>query len=166
MGLNTEAKAGLVYLVLYAILFAFLLYGYATGRFKFRSRYSVILFHVTIRLASQATGLAFGVVGYSNTSLIVAYFILGGKSIFLFFFCLQGIDPPTHLRFLQQPKDTFRSSCAHTGSSSRGITTTSPRTIHGLNHASHQTHPHSRDSYAHSPFSARTAGPWPSCTIC
>ena len=86
MGLNTEASAALVYLVLYTILFAFMLYGYATGRLGFRTRYSVILFHVTIRLASQATGLAFGVVGYANTSLLVAYFILGGKSI-LWFFC-------------------------------------------------------------------------------
>ena len=87
MGLNTEASAALVFLVLYTILFAFMLYGYATRRLGFRSRYSVILFHVTIRLASQATGLAFGVVGYANTSLLVAYFILGGKFYF-YFSCL------------------------------------------------------------------------------
>jgi cytochrome b561 len=80
MGLNTEASAALVFLVLYTILFALLLFGYFTGRLRLRSRYSVILFHVTIRLASQATGLAFGVVGYANTSLLVAYFILGGVS--------------------------------------------------------------------------------------
>ena len=81
MDLNTEASAALVFLILYTILFAFLLFGYGTGRLRFRSRYSVILFHVTIRLASQATGLAFGVVGYANTQLLVAYFILGGESI-------------------------------------------------------------------------------------
>jgi len=75
-----------VYLVLYAILFAFMLYGYATGHLRFRSRYTVVLFHVMVRLASQATGLAFGVVGYSNTSLLVAYFILGGKFIITFVF--------------------------------------------------------------------------------
>jgi hypothetical protein len=80
MGLPTEASAALVFLILYTILFAFLLFGYFTRRLKLRSRYSVILFHVTIRLASQATGLAFGVVGYANTSLLVAYFILGGPS--------------------------------------------------------------------------------------
>ena len=91
MGLNTESSAALVYLVLYAILFAFMLYGYATGHLGFRSRYSVILFHVTVRLASQATGLAFGVVGYSNTSLLVAYFILGGKSLFFFFFVFRAL---------------------------------------------------------------------------
>jgi hypothetical protein len=83
MGLNTEASAALVFLILYTILFAFLLFGYITGRLRLRSRYTVILFHVTIRLASQATGLAFGVVGYANTSLLVAYFILGGESSLL-----------------------------------------------------------------------------------
>jgi hypothetical protein len=82
MGLNTEASAALVFLVLYTILFALMIYGYASRHLLFRSRYSVILFHVTIRLASQATGLAFGIVGYANTSLLVAYFILGGKYFF------------------------------------------------------------------------------------
>lgn len=78
MGLKTEASAALVYLILYTILFVLLLAGYFTGRLKIRSRYSTILFHVTVRLASQATGLAFGIVGYANTDLLVAYFILGG----------------------------------------------------------------------------------------
>jgi cytochrome b561 len=76
MALNTEASAALVFLILYAILFVILFLGYLTGRLRWRSRYSIILFHVTIRLASQATGLAFGIVGYSGTSLLVAYFIL------------------------------------------------------------------------------------------
>lgn len=81
MALNTEASAALVFLILYAILFFFMIIGYLTRRISLRSRYSVILFHVTIRLASQGTGLAFGIVGYNNTSLLVAYFILGGKLI-------------------------------------------------------------------------------------
>jgi cytochrome b561 len=76
MGLNTEASAALVFLILYAILFTLLLLGYLTGRLRVRSRYSIIMFHVVIRLASQATGLAFGIVGYSATDLLVAYFIL------------------------------------------------------------------------------------------
>jgi hypothetical protein len=76
MGLNTEASAALVFLILYAILFTLLLLGYLTGRLRVRSRYSIIMFHVVVRLASQATGLAFGIVGYSATDLLVAYFIL------------------------------------------------------------------------------------------
>ena len=107
MGLTTEASAALVYLILYTILFVILLYGYATRHLTLGSRFTVILFHVTIRLASQATGLAFGVVGFSNTSLLVAYFILGGESILLLFF----LFPLARFTFLfQQPKDTLRSS--------------------------------------------------------
>ena len=104
MGLNTEASAALVYLVLYTILFALMLYGYATRRFTLGSRFTVILFHVMIRLASQATGLAFGVVGYSNTSLLVAYFILGGEFFFFsFLFCSHPLD----LRFFSTAEGYF-----------------------------------------------------------
>ncbi|KAF5379458.1 hypothetical protein D9615_006612 [Tricholomella constricta] len=87
MGLNTEACAALVYLVLYAILFVILILGYLTGRLRLRSRYSIIMFHVTVRLASQATGLAFGIVGYANVDLLVAYFILGAEGYFTLVLC-------------------------------------------------------------------------------
>jgi len=85
MGLHTKASAALVFLILYAILFALLLLGSLTRRLKLCSRYGLILFHVTVRLASQATGLAFGIVGYANASLLVACFILGGESSYLSF---------------------------------------------------------------------------------
>jgi hypothetical protein len=76
MALNTESRAALVFLILYSALFIAILSGYVTGRFSLRSRYTIIFLHVTVRLSSQATGLAFGIVGYSNTNLLVAYFIL------------------------------------------------------------------------------------------
>jgi hypothetical protein len=79
MGLNTEAKAALVFLILYTILLAILLLGYFTRRLRFHSRYAAILCHVTVSLASLATGLAYGVVGYTNASLLLAYFTLGGE---------------------------------------------------------------------------------------
>ncbi|KIM74424.1 hypothetical protein PILCRDRAFT_92595 [Piloderma croceum F 1598] len=87
MSLNAEARAALMFLILYTILLAFLLFGYFTRRLRLRSRYTVILFHVTIRLASQATGFAFGVVGYANTSLLIAYFILGAEGYFTLVLC-------------------------------------------------------------------------------
>ena len=76
MGFNGETSAALVFLILYTILFVLLLIGYIGRYLSWRSRYSVILFHVTIRLSSQATGLAFGIIGYQNVNLLVAYFIL------------------------------------------------------------------------------------------
>jgi hypothetical protein len=76
MGLDTESSAALVFLILYAILFVLLLLGYTTNRLPAHPEYSVITFHVLIRLASQACGLAFGVVGNSAIGLVTAYFIL------------------------------------------------------------------------------------------
>ncbi|GLB41454.1 hypothetical protein LshimejAT787_1000540 [Lyophyllum shimeji] len=87
MGLNTESSAALVFLILYAILFVILVLGYVTGRLRLRSRYSVITFHVAVRLASQATGLAFGIVGYGNVNLLIAYFILGAEGYFTLVLC-------------------------------------------------------------------------------
>jgi hypothetical protein len=87
MSLNAETRAALVFLILYFTLFLILLFGYITRRIVFGSRYSIIFFHVTVRLASQATGVAFGVVGYSNTNLLVAYFILGAEGYFTLVIC-------------------------------------------------------------------------------
>jgi len=77
MGLNTEASAALVFLILYVILFVVMLLGYVTRRLRLGCRHTVVFFHITVRLASQATGLAFGIIGYKAIGLLVAYFILG-----------------------------------------------------------------------------------------
>lgn len=87
MGLNAEGSAALVFLILYSILFLLLLSGYVSGLLQFRSRYTVIFFHVTIRLASQATGVASGIVGLSNINLLIAYFILGAEGYFTLVLC-------------------------------------------------------------------------------
>ena len=76
MALKAEAKAAIVFLVLYAILFIFMFVCYCTGHMKWRTRFTPIFIHVILRLASEATGLAFGIVGYSGTSLLLAYFVL------------------------------------------------------------------------------------------
>jgi len=85
MGLNTETCAAIVFLILYTFLFVILFLGYATRRLS--SRYGIIFFHVMVRLASQATGVAFGVLGYSQVNLLVAYFILGAEGYFTLVLC-------------------------------------------------------------------------------
>jgi hypothetical protein len=87
MGLNGETSAALVFLILYTILFVILLVGYIGRYLRWRSRYAIIFFHVTIRLASQASGVAFGIVGYQNINLLVAYFILGAEGYFTLVLC-------------------------------------------------------------------------------
>ena len=83
----------------------------------------------------------------------------------LFFFFFFSEHWSTDLGFFQQPKGILPSSWAHIGSSSCGRTKITPRTIHGLNHTFHRTHPCSNDSYSPSPFSAPVAGLWQSFTI-
>jgi hypothetical protein len=87
MDLNAKATDSLIFLILYAFLFAIFLFRFLTKHLKLFSYYISILFHVLVHLASQATGLAFGVtvVGYANTGLLVACFILGGESLSVFF---------------------------------------------------------------------------------
>ncbi|KAF7973628.1 hypothetical protein HWV62_14816 [Athelia sp. TMB] len=87
MGLSNETSAALVFLVLYAILFITLILGYLTRQLGLRSRYTILAFHITIRLASQATGLAFGIVGFANYRLLVAYFVLGAEGYFTLVYC-------------------------------------------------------------------------------
>lgn len=79
MGLNNESSPAIVYLILYTIVFVLLILGYVTRRLKLRSRYSALTFHVTLRLVAQAIGLTLGIKGFSNSSLLVAYFVFGGK---------------------------------------------------------------------------------------
>ncbi|KAJ7935832.1 hypothetical protein B0H13DRAFT_2649496 [Mycena leptocephala] len=52
-----EAGAGLVFMILYFGVFSWLLFAYLTHRIKWRSRWSILFFHVMVRLASQACGM-------------------------------------------------------------------------------------------------------------
>ena len=62
-----------------AILFCFLIFHYATKRFAWKSRWTLLLFHVTVRLAAQSVGVAFAVIGYSATGLLIAFLILSAE---------------------------------------------------------------------------------------
>lgn len=48
-----DAGAALLFAILYAGLFAWMLAGYITGRYKIRSRWSLLFFHVAVRVVSQ-----------------------------------------------------------------------------------------------------------------
>lgn len=70
------AGAALAFGILYAGLLSWLIYHFATKRFSFKSRWSLLLFHVLIRVASQALGVAFGVLVFDNIGVFVAYLVL------------------------------------------------------------------------------------------
>ncbi|TFK34402.1 hypothetical protein BDQ12DRAFT_636532 [Crucibulum laeve] len=82
-----EAGAALVFLIGYSLIFGWMVYCYVTHRFKWRSRYSLLFFHVTIRVASQGCGIAFGILGFSNTDVFLAYLILGAEGYFTLVLC-------------------------------------------------------------------------------
>ncbi|KAJ7174873.1 hypothetical protein C8R46DRAFT_1081947 [Mycena filopes] len=81
------AGAALVFLVLYFFVFVWLIFGYATHRLKWRSRWSMLLFHVTIRLASQACGIGFAILAFRNIGMFVAFLTLGAEGYFTLVLC-------------------------------------------------------------------------------
>lgn len=73
---NGLAAASLVFLVCYTALLGWLLHGLFTKRLAWKSRWSLLLLHVLIRVASQALGIAFGIIVFDNTGVFIAYLIL------------------------------------------------------------------------------------------
>ncbi|KAL0955152.1 hypothetical protein HGRIS_004064 [Hohenbuehelia grisea] len=76
-----------LFLFLYAALFVHLVVLYAKRAIDYKSRFTVLTLHILVRVASQAVGVAFAYVGYSNTGLLVAYFILGAEGYFTLVLC-------------------------------------------------------------------------------
>ncbi|KAJ7224628.1 hypothetical protein GGX14DRAFT_651209, partial [Mycena pura] len=82
-----EAGAALAFLIGYLAIFACMLFGFFTHRIKWGSRYIAVFFHVTIRIASQACGIGFGILGFRNTNLFLAFLILGAEGYFSLVLC-------------------------------------------------------------------------------
>ncbi|KAH8813483.1 hypothetical protein DL96DRAFT_520782 [Flagelloscypha sp. PMI_526] len=82
-----ESGAALVFGIGYFILFLWMIYAYATHRIKRKSRYSILFFHIAIRIASQGCGVAFGILGFDNPDVFLAYLILGAEGYFTLVIC-------------------------------------------------------------------------------
>ncbi|SJX64568.1 uncharacterized protein SRS1_15385 [Sporisorium reilianum f. sp. reilianum] len=81
------ASASLVFLILYFFLFILLSTLFVLRKVPRKSRWLVLLLHVLVRLASQACGLAFGIIGYRNIDVLVAYYVLGAEGYFTLVVC-------------------------------------------------------------------------------
>ncbi|KAL1404837.1 hypothetical protein Q8F55_008447 [Vanrija albida] len=79
---TNEAAAALVFGIVYLIMWLYMAYMYATKQYRWNSRWSVLFFHATLRVASQACGVAFGILAWSNVDVFVAYLILGAEGYF------------------------------------------------------------------------------------
>ncbi|KAJ7450325.1 hypothetical protein B0H11DRAFT_2077803 [Mycena galericulata] len=82
-----EAGAALAFLIGYLAIFGWMLFAYLTHRIKWASRYSLLFFHVTIRLASQTCGIGFGMLGFSNKNFFIAFLVLGAEGYFSLVLC-------------------------------------------------------------------------------
>ncbi|EKD02082.1 hypothetical protein A1Q2_03634 [Trichosporon asahii var. asahii CBS 8904] len=79
---TAEAGAALVFLILYVFLWSYMTFMYARKRYEWKSRYSILYLHTTIRVASQACGLAFAILAWRNIDVFVAYLILSAEGYF------------------------------------------------------------------------------------
>ncbi|KAK7018275.1 hypothetical protein R3P38DRAFT_3200638 [Favolaschia claudopus] len=82
-----EAGAALIFLVLYLLLFIFLLFKYINRSIQLKSRWTVLFLHILIRLASQGCGIGFGLTGFANTGLFLAFLVLGAEGYFSLVLC-------------------------------------------------------------------------------
>lgn len=79
---TAEAGAALVFLVLYVLLWSYMSTMYALKKYEWKSRYTILYLHTTIRVASQACGLAFAIFAWRNIDVFVAYLILSAEGYF------------------------------------------------------------------------------------
>ncbi|KAJ7784939.1 hypothetical protein DFH07DRAFT_786335 [Mycena maculata] len=86
-GFTGEAGAALAFLIGYLAIFVWMLFLFLTQRIKWASRYTLLFFHVTIRVASQACGIGFGILGFTNTNLFLAFLILSAEGYFSLVLC-------------------------------------------------------------------------------
>ncbi|KAJ6554247.1 hypothetical protein B0H19DRAFT_1262633 [Mycena capillaripes] len=84
---TAEAGTALAFLIGSLVVFAWMFFAYLTHLIKWRSRYSLIFFHIIVRIASQGLGIAFGILGFSNTSVFLAFLILGAEGYFSLVLC-------------------------------------------------------------------------------
>ncbi|GMK59519.1 hypothetical protein CspeluHIS016_0801250 [Cutaneotrichosporon spelunceum] len=82
MAFGKVAAASLVFGILYTIMFVYMCFMYATKRYKWKSRFTILFAHAAIRIASQACGVAFGVLLWKNLQVFIAYLILGAEGYF------------------------------------------------------------------------------------
>lgn len=55
MAFGKVAASALVFGILYAIMFSYMCFMYATKRYKWKSRFTILFFHAAIRIASQVS---------------------------------------------------------------------------------------------------------------
>lgn len=87
MGLHGEGIGGVIFLCLYLVNFAILMYGFITGRIKLASVYAFLLFHVILRLGAMAVSIVLGASEEINIGVLIAFYVLGAEGYFSLVLC-------------------------------------------------------------------------------
>nr|GAT51314.1 predicted protein [Mycena chlorophos] len=84
---NSDTGAALLFLILYVLVFSWMTFMYLRKSIKWRSRWSILYLHVTVRMASQGCGIGFTILGFSNVNVFLAFLILGAEGYFTLVLC-------------------------------------------------------------------------------
>ncbi|GAA5915318.1 hypothetical protein JCM6882_005189 [Rhodosporidiobolus microsporus] len=92
MAVTVDVAPPIVFLVAYLFYFVVLLLFYAKGTIRWRSRYSFIMFHVVLRLAGMACGIAFSVLTWEDNedvkkNVLIAYLVFSAEGYFSLIVC-------------------------------------------------------------------------------
>nr|GAT51318.1 predicted protein [Mycena chlorophos] len=84
---NSDSGAALLFLLLYICVFLWILSMRMRGNIQLRSRWSILLLHVAVRMASQACGIGFTVLSFSNINVFLAFLVLSAEGYFTLVLC-------------------------------------------------------------------------------
>ncbi|KAF7296295.1 hypothetical protein HMN09_01099200 [Mycena chlorophos] len=84
---NSDSGAALLFLLLYFCIFLWILAMRMRGNIRLRSRWSILLLHVAVRMASQACGIGFTILSFSNINVFLAFLVLSAEGYFTLVLC-------------------------------------------------------------------------------
>ncbi|KAL7424808.1 hypothetical protein Q5752_000492 [Cryptotrichosporon argae] len=82
-----DGIVGIVFIVLYTVNLAILVYGYVTRRISFKSVFTLLLFHVCVRLAAQGVTIALAARASLSLGLLITYMVLSVEGYFSLVLC-------------------------------------------------------------------------------
>ncbi|GAA5915301.1 hypothetical protein JCM6882_005183 [Rhodosporidiobolus microsporus] len=88
----SEVAPAALFLALYILFFLLLSALYATKRISWKSRYSLVMFHVVLRVVGMATGVAFALMEWSEgggqrVDVLIAYLVFSAEGYFSLILC-------------------------------------------------------------------------------
>ena len=87
MTFHSEGIGGVIFLFLYLINLGILVYGFTTRRIVLKSVYTLLLFHVLLRVAAQSIAIVIATKANLDIGLLIAFFVLAAEGYFSLVLC-------------------------------------------------------------------------------